>query len=280
MTHALALAANMPGGLREYSEAGSEDFPFQAGTAAQNGIMAARLAAAGATSAISALDGNAGFFRAYGEPGQPYAARLTLDLGKAFEMLAVTYKPYPICQFHRGIVRGSSALSERAGATPLAALKISMHPFEADFFGVRFAGPFATFPQTFMSAPFCAALAWARRDATLAGLNDFGATDVLSLIPRISIVAEPSRERYAPRLEARLADNTLLEWEEWDRAGGYVLTWDTARRMAASLTAEVGVAPECMQRLVTAVEELDAAMSLESLIGAMREACRSARASV
>ena len=29
--------------------------------------------------------------------------------------------------------------------------------FEADFFGVRYAGPFATFPQTFMSAPFCAA---------------------------------------------------------------------------------------------------------------------------
>ena len=48
-----------------------------------------------------------------------------------------------------------------------------MHPFEADFFGVRFAGPFTTFPQTFMSAPFCAALAWARGDATLAGLTDF-----------------------------------------------------------------------------------------------------------
>ena len=67
MTHALALAANMAGGLREYSESGSEDFPFHAGTAAGNGIMAARLAAAGATSGPTALDGKAGFFRAYGE---------------------------------------------------------------------------------------------------------------------------------------------------------------------------------------------------------------------
>ena len=70
MTHALALAANMAAGLREYSESGSEDFAFHAGTAASNGIMAARLAAAGATSGPTALDGKAGFFRAYGEPAR------------------------------------------------------------------------------------------------------------------------------------------------------------------------------------------------------------------
>src|SRR5437870_4524021 len=106
MAHALSFAANMAGGLREFAESGSGDFAFQAGTAASNGIMAARLAAAGATSGASALDGKAGFFRAYGEPGRDYAARLAADLGTVFEMLAVTYKPYPICQFHRGIVRG------------------------------------------------------------------------------------------------------------------------------------------------------------------------------
>ncbi|HEY2969463.1 MAG TPA: MmgE/PrpD family protein, partial [Casimicrobiaceae bacterium] len=202
MAHALSLAANMAGGLREYAESGSEDFPFQAGTAANNGIMAARLAAAGATSAPTALDGKAGFFRAFGEPGRDYAARLTADLGHVFEMLAVTYKPYPICQFHRGIVRGCCTLRDRAGSTPLVALTVRMHPFEADFFGVRFAGPFATFSQTFMSAPFCAALAWARGDVTLAGLTDFRAADVLDLVPRITIAADAGRPRYAPRIEA------------------------------------------------------------------------------
>ena len=39
-------------------------------------------------------------------------------------------------------------------------------------------------------------------------------------------------------------------------AGAYVLTWDTARRMAR-LTAEVGVGPANAQRLVAAVRELD-----------------------
>lgn len=276
MTHALSLAANMAGGLREYAESGSEDFPFQAGTAAGNGIMAARLAAAGATSGPTALDGKAGFFRAYGETGHDYAARLATDLGNGFEMLAVTYKPYPICQFHRGIVQGCRMLRERAGLAPLVSLTVRMHPFEADFFGVRFAGPFATFPQTFMSAPFCAALAWSRRDVTLAGLIDFRAADVLDLIPRITIVADAGRPRYAPRIEVRLRDGGALEWEERDAENAYLLTWDTACRMALVLTTEVGVAREDTQRIVAAVRELGAAPSLENVVDAMRSACRAA----
>jgi 2-methylcitrate dehydratase PrpD len=276
MTHALGLAANMAGGLREYAESGSEDFPFQAGTAASNGIMAARLAAAGATSGASALDGKAGFYRAYGERGRDYAARLATGLGDVFEMLAVTYKPYPICQFHRGIVRGCIALRERAGSTPLVSLTVRMHPFEADFFGVRFAGPFATFPQTFMSAPFCAALAWARGDATLAGLTDFRASDVLDLIPRITIVADTGRPRYSPRIDAHLSDGAALEWKERDAEDAYLLTWDAACRMAAVLATEVEVPREDAQRLIVAVRELGAATSVRDVVSAMRRACRAA----
>ncbi|MGQ0674789.1 MAG: MmgE/PrpD family protein, partial [Rhodospirillales bacterium] len=166
MTNALSLASNMACGLREYSEAGSEDFPFQAGIAASNGILAARMAQAGAASAASVLEGKAGFFRAYGESGRRYERRLADGLGARFEIEAVTYKPYSICQFHRGIVRGSAALRQRASGRELASLTVRMHPFEADFYGVRFAGPFRTFPQSFMSAPFCAALGWSRGAAT------------------------------------------------------------------------------------------------------------------
>jgi len=149
MAYALGLAPNMAGGLREFAASGSEDFPFQAGTAAANGIIAARLAAASAGSSTSILEGEAGFYRAFGKDGRHYRARLAADVGKAFEIMGITWKPYPICQFHRGIVRGSLLLRERARGASLAALTIRMNPFEADFFGVRFSGPFTTFPQTF-----------------------------------------------------------------------------------------------------------------------------------
>ncbi len=272
MTHALGLAANMAGGLREFAAAGSEDFPFQAGTAAANGITAARLAAAGATSSPSVLEGEAGFYRAFGENGRRYDARLAAGLGAEFEMMGVTYKPYPICQFHRGIVRGCLELRERARGAPLTSLTVRMHPFEADFFGVRFAGPFRTFPQTFMSAPFCASLAWARGGATLAGLTDFEAADVLELVPRVSVVADRERARYAPRLEARLSNGARLEWEERERADAYLLTWDSARSMSAALAAEAGVATAAAERIVREVERLDAARDVEPLLGALREA--------
>jgi 2-methylcitrate dehydratase PrpD len=274
MMHALGLAANMAGGLREFAAAGSDDFAFQAGTAAANGISAARLAAAGATSSPSVLEGEAGFYRAFGENGRRYDARLAAGLGTDFEMMGVTYKPYPICQFHRGIVRGCLELRSRARGAPFAALTVRMHPFEADFFGVRFAGPFRSFPQTFMSAPFCASLAWVRDNATLAGLNDFQAADVLELVPRVKVLADHERARYSPRLEARLSNDTRLEWEERERADAYLLTWDTAHQMTGILTAEAGVPAAAAERLTSEVQRLDSAPDVASLIGALREACR------
>jgi 2-methylcitrate dehydratase PrpD len=278
MTNALGLAANMAGGLREFAESGSEDFPFHAGTAASNGITAMRLATGGATASASALNGAAGFYRAYGEKDRRYGRDLVTDLGRCFEIMAVTYKPFPICQFHRGIVRGSAALAQQAGAVPLTALTARLHPFEADFFGVRFTGPFHTFPQTFMSAPFCAALAWARGTASYAGLTDFAAADVLALVPRIAIVAEPSRDRFAPALEARLADGRTLSWEEHERAGAYDLTWPAARAMTDQLMAEIGVARSHGSQLAAAVDAIARSASIEPLLNAMRGACRAARA--
>jgi 2-methylcitrate dehydratase PrpD len=277
MTHALGLAANMAGGLREFAAAGSEDFAFQAGAAAANGITAARLAAAGAASSPSVLEGEAGFYRAFGENGRRYDARLAAGLGTEFEIMGITYKPYPICQFHRGIVRGCLKLRERANGAPLASLTVRMHPFEADFFGVRFAGPFRVFPQTFMSAPFCASLAWARGGATLAGLTDFQAADVLDLVSRVSVVSDSERARYSPRLEARLSNNSRLEWEETERAEAYQLTWDTARSMTAILSSEVGVPAAAARRLVSEVEHLDGARDLEPFLDAVRETCNGVR---
>jgi 2-methylcitrate dehydratase PrpD len=274
--HALALAANMAGGLREFAEAGSEDFPFQAGSAAMSGILAAQLAAGGATGAVSALEGVAGFFRAFGEPGRNYAARLTDGLGLDFEITAVTYKPYPICQFHRGIVRGCFALRERACGQRLSSLTIRMHPFEAGFFGVKFKGPFVSFPQTFMSAAFCAALAWSRGAVTLAGLNEYRAQDVLGLVPSIDIAADPGRPRYAPLLEARLDDGSMLNWEEYEGNGAYALTWENSCQMTHALCAEMDAGAHAGP-LIKIVSGLQEAPGVDPLVGAIGKACLAAR---
>jgi hypothetical protein len=49
----------------------------------------------------------------------------------------------------------------------------------------------------------------------------------------------------------------------------------SACRMAAALSAEVGVAPENTERLSTTILGVHAASSVGPVIGAMRDACRS-----
>jgi 2-methylcitrate dehydratase PrpD len=70
MRAALAIAANLAGGSTQGIFEGSMEPYFQAAFAARNGILAARLAMAGAVVADEALEGEFGFFQTFGgEPG-------------------------------------------------------------------------------------------------------------------------------------------------------------------------------------------------------------------
>ena len=264
----------MAGGLREYSECGSEDYAFQAGVAARNGITAARLAAAGATSGPSALDGKAGFFRAFGEPGRDYAARVTERLGDEFEMLAVTYKPYPICQFHRGIVRGFAALRDQARGKPLADAHRPHASVRGRFLRRAVRGAVRDLPADLHERAVLrgARVGTRRRDAR--GPHRLRRRRRARARAAHRHRVRPGAARYSPRIEVRLADGTVLEWEERDAADAYLLTFDAARTMAARLAREAGVEAGA---LVASVEALPAATGVAAVVAAMREACRAAR---
>lgn len=277
--NALSLAANTAAGLREWSDTGTEEGPYQVGFATRNGLLAANMAAAGAVAASSTLTGRAGFFRAYATDSDRYARRVCDGLGEEFELERITCKPYPICQFLTGVVRGMIELRARAGNRTPRAVAIHMHPFEADFVGIRSAGPFASFPQTLMSAPFCAALGWVRQAVTFDGMHDFTHEAVLALVRQIVVVSDSSRARYSPRLAVTLDDSTALEWEETEGANAYRLTWDTAMKMNVELCAEVGIPPEKAQALASAVAEIDRAANVRKVVAAAIAAAQLALAS-
>ena len=279
-THALALAASAAGGIREFVEAGSQDYAFQAGLAARGGMRCAALAAAGAIGAASALDGPAGFFRAFGADGSGYGRRIPDGLGESWEFDRVAFKPYPVCQFHRAVVAGVLALRERAKGAPAAGIEVRMHPFEADFFGVRHAGAFASFAQSFMSAPFCAALAWLRGEVTYGGLTDFAAADVLDLVGRVRVVADSACPRYQPRILIRLQAGGMLEWSDPAGEEGYRLDWTAAQRMCRRLLDEAGVSTGSTEALISAAEAMDGPTGITGLVTAAVAACADARAPI
>ena len=266
--HGLALAANAACGLREFVDAGTGEFPFHPGFAARNGLVCATLAASGVDAAPTSLTGNAGFFKAFGG-GADYGRRVCTRLGEEFEFEAIVYKPYPICQFLQAVARGAIELKARANGRRPTSIAIRMRAFEADFIGIRYAGPFATFPQAFMSAPFCAAAAWVNADVTFAALHDFSNQAVLELTHKVSIIADSTRGRYAPRIEVTFDDGTLSEWEADETTAAYRLTWDAAVHMNAKLCGEARVGASHSEALVAAIAGMDKAPDVRDLIAAL-----------
>jgi 2-methylcitrate dehydratase PrpD len=87
------LAASQSGGLRE--NFGTMTKPFQAGHAAESGLVAAELVALGWTAAPQILEADRGFFHAFGGSYDPSAIMDRLGKPWSFASPGVSLKPYP-----------------------------------------------------------------------------------------------------------------------------------------------------------------------------------------
>lgn len=93
---AIALGASQSAGLM--SNFGSMTKPFHAGRAAQAGVMAARLAAAGFTASPDAIEHPQGFLSAYSPRGEA-DVEAPVQAGRAWRILeyGLSIKKYPMC---------------------------------------------------------------------------------------------------------------------------------------------------------------------------------------
>jgi 2-methylcitrate dehydratase PrpD len=112
---ALGLAGSMASGIFEYLADGSPTKPFHAGWAAQAGVQAAALAAAGARGPATVLEGRFGVYNTHVDVAHDIAGQLA-DLGDRWEAPLVAIKPYPACHWIHAAV---DAAAQAAGdATP------------------------------------------------------------------------------------------------------------------------------------------------------------------
>lgn len=91
--HGIGIAASMAAGIR--INFGTMTKPLHAGRAAENGIIAAKLAAKGFTADLNALDGPWGFFAVQG--GGVSEDKMSQGFGKTWSIVepGVSIKPYP-----------------------------------------------------------------------------------------------------------------------------------------------------------------------------------------
>ncbi|WP_436529440.1 MmgE/PrpD family protein [Actinoplanes sp. HUAS TT8] len=97
LAHAIGIAASGASGLLEFLHSPAGTKQLHPGTAVANGILAARLAAAGATGPAGALDGSFGLFRAL-TGREPDMSVLVCGLGERWETTRIAVKLYPACQ--------------------------------------------------------------------------------------------------------------------------------------------------------------------------------------
>jgi 2-methylcitrate dehydratase PrpD len=113
---AVGLAFHQASGTRQALNDGVLAKRLGAGFASRNGTAAAYLAAAGLTGPTRFLEGEAGLFRLY-EGGEVLPDMLLHDLGRRWEIMTHSMKPYPCCRCTHNAIAIGKAL-HREGLSP------------------------------------------------------------------------------------------------------------------------------------------------------------------
>jgi 2-methylcitrate dehydratase PrpD len=129
---ALGIAGSASGGLLEFLNTGSATKQLHPGTASLNGILAARLAAAGASGPATVLEGEHGLWAALSDRAADPAV-VTDGLGSRWEVERITIKPYPACQLmHVTLDAVATAVDGQAvAASDVVSVTADVHPDSA-----------------------------------------------------------------------------------------------------------------------------------------------------
>jgi 2-methylcitrate dehydratase PrpD len=114
--NAMGVAGSMAAGLMEYLSDASDTKQMHPGWAAQSGIRAVQLAAAGLTGPATVFEGRFGVFKSYAQLNIDPQQVLGFD-GTRFEVEEMAPKPYPACLCVHPLVQAALELRKRGVLT-------------------------------------------------------------------------------------------------------------------------------------------------------------------
>jgi 2-methylcitrate dehydratase PrpD len=263
---ALALAANMTGGLNQWPYTGSDDMFFHPGIAGRNGLTAARLARLGADGSEQALDGEAGLLPAY-RPDQRAPDIRLLD-GEP-EIMSVFFKPVPVCNFAQTpcLAAVELASKERVDWRDIAAVKVKTSRAAKAYPGCDYSGPFVRVLQAKMSIQHAVASALARGCVDEDSYRDLNDAMVRELAARVTVEADAGFTAAFPAMQGAEVEVTLQNGTTLSRGLSDVVPADRAlirRRFRTTAAAVLGA--ERASALEQAVEGLSDSRDVGSII--------------
>jgi 2-methylcitrate dehydratase PrpD len=277
VAHALAIAASSASGIRV--SFGSMTKPLHVGRAAQNGVIAAELAARGFTGGKDALDPPWGFFQTFSQGGGYDRARIVGVLGRPHTIVSpgVSIKPYPCgvlghptMDAMRRLVIGNDvqpqsikAIRVRAGSNILNPLRYDIASNELE----------AKFCPAFMVSAIAL-----RRKAGVREFNDefVRSSPVQALMRKVTRVLDPEIEakgweKIRSTVEVDLLDGrTLVEHADERYRGGPDLPFTRDELFEKwSDCASLVLAPAAVDLVFTMLDSLEKMPDIAELVRAL-----------
>jgi 2-methylcitrate dehydratase PrpD len=128
--HALGNAGTQSSGLWEFLDTGAMSKHLHAGRAAESGLIAADLAAAGFTGPPAILEGERGFFNAACPDAQP--ARVTAEPDAAWQLGLTSIKPWPCCRHTHPAIDAALDLRRQLGDRTISAASVETYQAALD----------------------------------------------------------------------------------------------------------------------------------------------------
>ena len=196
--NALGIAGSSAAGSLEFLSGGATTKQLHPGMGAHAAVMAARMAAAGATGPATIFEGPNGLFRSYLDT-DVVVADVVGTLGAEWETANVSVKRYPCCHLSHGTMDAAGELHELVadvGVDAVASVEAVVHPDAVDIVCEPLAQKHD--PHTPYEAKF--SMPWSVAAVLLDGavtVDTFAQdrirrSDVLELARRITYVVDPS----------------------------------------------------------------------------------------
>lgn len=222
--NALGVAGSLASGSLEFLSTGSSTKQLHPGLAGMSGILAARLAAAGAEGPATILEGEYGLYRSFAGAGVD-PGELVSGLGERWETRRITIKPYPACQLvHASLdaLRAVAAIGDPGGIEQIVfAVPRDSVPIVCEPAGIK--GRPRTPYEAKFSLPFAAAALLLDGAMDLDSFERTDRPDVLGLAARVVYRESdfPGPPAEAPgEVEVRLRDGRVLRGSVAGSRGG------------------------------------------------------------
>ena len=252
---AISNAVSFTGGVLQSFSDGTDEWRYQVGWAARNGLVAAELAAHGSVTAPHALEGPTGFAKAFAGMDCDVEG-LAAKLGKDWAIHRVTFKPYPVCAFNQTPVVAALELRERIGGRAVKSARVRMNPYETGYAGMDSKGPFNSIGGTLMSIPFCIALTLLKGDPTMAAMTTYDDPAVNALVDRIDLIPDEGVSRLCCIIDVELEDGSRETNDKQVTTEDFNFDRATVSAMVRRIGGEQDVPAEAYDRIERFVDML------------------------